>query len=93
MRYTSPDKENTPEDILASTLFFAGALGCALRENEGVVVEAKNDLLKLVEPGKYSVWREENQIKIARMDEEHQQNPEIKEGTFLWIHKKGEDDE
>jgi len=75
MNYTKPTSttDDTPEDWLASALTFAAALGHLLKENEGVVVIPKNDLISLMPEGTTSliVYSQNGQVKIDSSTESY----------------------
>ena len=85
--YTQPDNsdhEDEAGDWLLSALIFGGALGHILRENEGVVVKLKNDMLKLsvipkTDFGKVIVYNYNNQIHIVNCDQD------LKDGQLIWM--------
>lgn len=90
--YTQAHKEDhvdEADDWLASALIFAGALGHILRENEGVVVKLKNDMLKLnlvptTDYGKVIVYNYNDQIHVVNCDQD------LKDGQLIWMHHEEE---
>jgi len=89
MNYARPNSEedDEPEDWLMSALAFTGALSNLLKDGEGVVVKAKNDLLELLrknfpdwEGTTISVYKSNHQIHIDVCDES------LEEGQLLWVH-------
>ena len=84
--YTQPgnsDHTDGAGDWLASALIFGGAIGHILRENEGVVVKLKNDMLKLnlvdTDFGKVIVYKHDTQIHIVNCDQD------LKDGQLIWM--------
>lgn len=92
MNFTHPEnleREDTPQDWLASALIFAGALGHLLKENEGVVVKVTSeDLSNIVEGTSYIVsHNEKGQIVIEENGEE------AEDGQLVWMHDPDEKEE
>lgn len=93
--YTHPDDlghDDEAADWLASALIFANALGHLLRENEGIVVKLKNDMLKLkIIPettyGKVIVYNYNDQVHVVNCDQD------LKEGQMIWMHHEKDEDE
>ena len=74
MNYSKPNLNNhtdSPKDWLASALIFSSALGKLLHENEGIVIELKNDMRSLLKTcEKVIVYKKENQIHIIEAEDE-----------------------
>lgn len=84
MNYTQPNEqehEDNPEEWLASALVFARTLGFLLKENEGIVIDLKGDMIDLfpADIKKIIVFSKDNQIKIDVCDED------LEEGQLIWI--------
>ena len=83
MNYTKPNIEaydDKPEDWLASALIFSNALGILLKENEGLVIELKNDMRQLIpNVNKVVIYNKDGQIHITEA------SPELKEGQMVWL--------
>lgn len=87
MNYTNandPDHEDNPTDWLNGALIFARALGVILRENEGIVVDLKGDMLttlpeRLEGATKVIVFSHGGQILIDECEED------VEEGTMAMI--------
>jgi len=87
MNYTrpnDPDYEDNANDWLNSALIFASALGHILREEEGVIVDIKNDMIDTLPEEfegyeKLIVFRAAGQIHIQGFDED------APEGTMVMM--------
>ena len=91
MNYTKAhllDHEDEPEDWLGSSLVLSRALGLLLQENEGVIVDLKNDMkLLLPKMEKVIVYSKDGQIHI----DEYEGDEDILEGQMIWMHKEEAD--
>lgn len=91
MNFCNPDitQKDEPLDWLFSALTFTGALSELLQENEGIVVEVKNDFLAIAREKypdwkgtKLIVWKSATQVHIDICDDESMRN-----GQLLWVRK------
>jgi len=77
--YTNPEQEGPqdPQDLLNASLIFARALGFIFKEDEGIVVDIKNDINLGEGIGKVIVFKQNNQIHIYKCEED------IEEGSVV----------
>jgi hypothetical protein len=71
--YTNPEQagqEQNPQDLLNASILFARALGLIFKEDEGIVVDVTGDVKLNDDVKKVIVFRQNNQIKIFRCDED-----------------------
>jgi hypothetical protein len=71
--YTNPEQagqEQNPQDLLNASILFARALGLIFKEDEGVVVDVTDDVKLSENIKKVIVFRQNNQIKIFKCDED-----------------------
>jgi len=71
--YTNPEQagqEQNPQDLLNASMLFARALGLIFKENEGIVVDVKNDVKLGEDVNKVIVFRQNEQIHIFKCDED-----------------------
>lgn len=71
--YTNPEQagqEQNPQDLLNASILFARALGLIFKEDEGVVVDVTDDVKLPDDIKKVIVFRQNNQIKIFKCDED-----------------------
>ena len=71
--YTNPEKEGqeqNPQDLLNASMLFARALGLIFKENEGIVVDVKNDVKLGEDVNKVIVFRQNEQIHIFKCEED-----------------------
>lgn len=83
VNFTRPndeDYEDKPEDWLKGALAFAAALGHLLKDNEGIVVDCKNDLKELTKCDKIMVYQKNNQINIEELE------ADLPEGSLIMVH-------
>lgn len=88
--YTHEDGTlDTKEDVLNSARCFAVALGYALKEKEGLVVElAYQEKYPNDTHGKFIVYRKNGMVRISTCEEEDQH---LAAGTWLWVHDTSEE--
>jgi len=77
--YTNPKQEGPqdPQDLLNASLIFARALGFIFKEDEGIVVDIKNDINLGEGISKVIVFKQDNQIHIYKCEED------IEEGSVV----------
>jgi len=77
--YTNPEQEGPqdPQDLLNASLIFARALGFIFKEDEGIVVDIKNDINLGEGISKVIVFKQDNQIHIYKCEED------IEEGSVV----------
>ena len=71
--YTNPEQagqEQNPQDLLNASMLFARALGLIFKENEGIVVDVKNDVKLGEDVNKVIVFRQNEQIHIFKCEED-----------------------
>lgn len=73
-------------DHEVGALIFANALGFLLKENEGIAIVPKNDMLKFVSPDTKTlfIFRKNSKIRINSSDEIHE------DGQMFWMHDEKE---
>ena len=63
-------QEGSPQDLLNASMLFARALGLIFKENEGIVVDVKNDVKLGEDVNKVIVFRQNEQIHIFKCEED-----------------------
>lgn len=66
-----------PQDLLNASMLFARALGLIFKENEGIVVDVKGDIVLDDDVKKVIVFRQNEQIHIFKCEED------VEEGMFV----------
>lgn len=66
-----------PQDLLNASMLFARALGLIFKENEGIVVDVKGDIVLDDDVKKVIVFRQSEQIHIFKCEED------VEEGMFV----------
>jgi hypothetical protein len=69
--------QDNPQDLLNSSMLFARALGLIFKENEGIVVDVKGDVMLSDDVKKVIIFKQNNQIHIFKCEED------VEEGMAL----------
>lgn len=83
--YTHPnDKDyvDSKEDYLYMCLTFTRALGLLLKPDEGIIVEATNDIKHFVKSKNILVYKKGNQIALECSDK----FDTFDDGQLIWLH-------
>jgi hypothetical protein len=62
--------QDNPQDLLNSSMLFARALGLIFKENEGIVVDVKGDVMLADDVKKVIIFKQNNQIHIFKCEED-----------------------
>lgn len=85
MNFLNPDdyREEDPDEWILSSLVFARALGFALKDTEGIVIDIANEIkdTDICDHDKIIVYKWGDQIKICECE-----NKELPDGTLIWMH-------
>ena len=88
--YTNPEnagQQQDPQDLLNASILFARALGLIFKENEGIVVDVKGDVMLPEETKKVIVFKQNDQIHVFKcMDD-------IEEGMAVNLGPNPEDEQ
>jgi len=71
--HLNPNEEgyqDNPQDLLNSSMLFARALGLIFKENEGIVVDVKGDVMLADDVKKVIIFKQNNQIHIFKCEED-----------------------